>query len=268
MKTVLIVFFGVVIGQLIFRLALRFDENLRKRKEDELEHLKRVLIKDKIRKDILGEKKWSVTDYLSRMEKAWDKIQKERPEPYKLTLWLGQNGLRLNDDGTTEWVKKEEKKRLQYDPAGGQGGAGTTCYVSVQQSEMVKEQIEQNKEILKVLGGNAEVEELERTLRLGAYKTNCKNAYCCPIKICRTGEVMDAIIEPHEIEGPKCGRNAKGEIVRDYIGVKHKVITIKPIPMETQKLLDEELFTYITIMGDQEKTIEVYLGNSHTLIEK
>lgn len=268
MKTVLTVFLGVCIGQLIFKLVLRWYEKRRKRKEDELEHLKIVLIKDKIRKDILGEKKWSVTDYLSHMEEAWDKIQKEKPEPYKLTLWWGQNGLRLNDDGTTEWIKKEEKKRLQYDPAGGQGGVGATCYVSMQQLEMVQAQIEKNKGIIKVLCGNAEVEDLERTLRLGAYKTNCKNAYYCPIKICRTGEVMDAIIEPHEIDGTKCGRNIRGEIVIDCIGVKHKVITIKPIPLETQAVICEETFTYITIMDGTNKTIEMYLGNSHTLVEK
>lgn len=44
-------------------------------------------------------------------------LYKDR-EPYQLTLWWGDNGLRFNEDGTTKWINKNpaifEAKKLDY----------------------------------------------------------------------------------------------------------------------------------------------------------
>ena len=37
--------------------------------------------------------------------------EKERREPYIITLWLGLDGLRINEDGSYEWVDRRPKKQ-------------------------------------------------------------------------------------------------------------------------------------------------------------
>lgn len=55
---------------------------------------------------------FSVSKYMDRLEKAGIEIMAEaekRPE-YQLVLWAGLDGLRMNEDGTTEWIRREEEK--------------------------------------------------------------------------------------------------------------------------------------------------------------
>lgn len=65
---------------------------------------------------------FSVSDYLERIEKAGIEIarEQEKQEPYQLVLWLVVEGLRLNEDGTTEWIRREEDKHkpisVSYSP--------------------------------------------------------------------------------------------------------------------------------------------------------
>lgn len=55
---------------------------------------------------------FSVSDYLQRIQCLSDELQheKEQSDNYRLVLWWGINGLKLNVDGTSEWIKKESKK--------------------------------------------------------------------------------------------------------------------------------------------------------------
>lgn len=50
---------------------------------------------------------FSVSDYMDRMEKAGIEIMQERQQSsrYQIVLWAGLDGLRLNDDGTTTWIR-------------------------------------------------------------------------------------------------------------------------------------------------------------------
>lgn len=58
---------------------------------------------------------FSVSKYYERIEQESIKImQKKYNEPaYILTLWAGNDGLRLNKDGTTEWIKRGEEIKKQ-----------------------------------------------------------------------------------------------------------------------------------------------------------
>lgn len=60
---------------------------------------------------------FSPSQYMDRIEKENIKIlqDREKQEPYTIILWLNLQGLRLNDDGSFEWierVKKEENEIL------------------------------------------------------------------------------------------------------------------------------------------------------------
>lgn len=51
-------------------------------------------------------KPFSVTEYLDRMERESLKLA-ERRKKYLIVLWWGFDGLRLNEDGTTEWISRK-----------------------------------------------------------------------------------------------------------------------------------------------------------------
>lgn len=55
---------------------------------------------------------FSVPEYLDRIEKLSLKLQseKESKEPYLITLRIGYDELRLNEDGSFEWIDKRPKK--------------------------------------------------------------------------------------------------------------------------------------------------------------
>lgn len=53
---------------------------------------------------------FSVSEYLSRIEQAaLDILESMKPIDKTITLWWGLDGLRLNEDGTTEWVSRKKK---------------------------------------------------------------------------------------------------------------------------------------------------------------
>lgn len=58
---------------------------------------------------------WSVTEYLSRIEEAsLDILETQTPIDIdkSITLWWGLDGLRLNEDGTFEWISRKKSKPI------------------------------------------------------------------------------------------------------------------------------------------------------------
>lgn len=57
---------------------------------------------------------FSISDYLSRRERTILDLmeQREKEEPYVITLWLGLDGLQLNEDGSTEWIRRTANNDL------------------------------------------------------------------------------------------------------------------------------------------------------------
>lgn len=53
---------------------------------------------------------FSHIDYLSRIETLCETLWQEPHEKYVLILWWGLDGLRLNENGTREWVNKAKPK--------------------------------------------------------------------------------------------------------------------------------------------------------------
>lgn len=53
---------------------------------------------------------FSASEYLDRIEQESIRLQKERErEPqHNLTLWIGLDGLRMDDDGTLQWIRRQE----------------------------------------------------------------------------------------------------------------------------------------------------------------
>ena len=51
---------------------------------------------------------FSVTKYLGRIEEECVRLSMVKPDDYILVLWAGQDGLKLNKDGSMEWVKKSK----------------------------------------------------------------------------------------------------------------------------------------------------------------
>lgn len=99
-----------------------------------------------------NKKLFCVSAYLDRIEKAWIEIlQESEKEPKtEFVLWLGLDGLRINDDGTSEWISRRDPKQLDtgvfsqplnmqnavhYGCGGGSGTGGTggdgTVYLTV-----------------------------------------------------------------------------------------------------------------------------------------
>lgn len=61
--------------------------------------------------------KCSVFEYLSRIEAAHlDILENIVPTDKTITLWWGLDGLRLNEDGTMEWVSRKKKRTSESAP--------------------------------------------------------------------------------------------------------------------------------------------------------
>lgn len=78
--------------------------------------------KETERKPVAHVSDFSPSDYMGRIEKTAVEIMQEaqkRPK-YQLVLWAGLDGLRLNEDGTSEWIRREEEKQkavsVSYSP--------------------------------------------------------------------------------------------------------------------------------------------------------
>lgn len=61
---------------------------------------------------------FSISEYLSRIERAHlDILEGLEPVSKDITLWIGLDGLRLNEDGTMEWVsRKKPVENVVYQP--------------------------------------------------------------------------------------------------------------------------------------------------------
>lgn len=59
-------------------------------------------------------KPFSVSEYMDRREKVMMDILKDKKEPYCVTLWWNYDGLRMNEDGTMEWISKKPKEPPKY----------------------------------------------------------------------------------------------------------------------------------------------------------
>lgn len=69
--------------------------------------------KEEREKEEIQTNPWIVSEYLSRIEKASVEIlSQKKPVDQIIILWWGLDGLRLNEDGSTEWIsrKKPDKK--------------------------------------------------------------------------------------------------------------------------------------------------------------
>lgn len=55
-----------------------------------------------------------ISEYYDQMEKAaLDILEHQEPVDQTIILWWGLDGLRLNDDGTLEWVRRKKQKPVQ-----------------------------------------------------------------------------------------------------------------------------------------------------------
>ena len=55
-----------------------------------------------------------VSEYYDRMEQvALDILENQEPVDQTIILWCGLDGLRLNEDGTLEWVSRRKTKPVQ-----------------------------------------------------------------------------------------------------------------------------------------------------------
>lgn len=90
---VFIPFFTILIGLLICCLIYMSVDD--KRRKQELEYLEKT-----------QENQFSVTEYYNRIEQESIKLS-ERKCQYLIVLWWGNDGLRLNEDGTTEWINRK-----------------------------------------------------------------------------------------------------------------------------------------------------------------
>lgn len=75
-------------------------------------------IHDKIQREQIRHqektKPFIVSEYYDRMEKAaLDILETQEPVDQTLILWWGMDGLRLNEDGTMEWVSRKKQKPVQ-----------------------------------------------------------------------------------------------------------------------------------------------------------
>lgn len=75
---------------------------------------------------------FSPSAYMGRIEKAAVEIMQEaeKKPKYQLVLWAGLDGLRLNDDGTSTWIRREEDKPKAVAPVQS-GGFVSEIYCDV-----------------------------------------------------------------------------------------------------------------------------------------
>lgn len=61
---------------------------------------------------------FKISEYLSRIERSYlDMLENLQPIDKTITLWIGLEGLRLNEDGTTEWLsRKNPAENVFYQP--------------------------------------------------------------------------------------------------------------------------------------------------------
>lgn len=77
---------------------------------------------------------WTVSGYYDRMEKAaLDIARKRKPDDKIIILWLVVDGLRLNENGELEWIKRETEtanQNVSYQPQQGINNVSPCFYPS------------------------------------------------------------------------------------------------------------------------------------------
>lgn len=128
----------------LYVLVIKIKERIHKEKEKA----------EKIRSLSIHVEPFSLTAYFDRTEKLYISLLEEaenfKPEP--IILWWGIDGLRLNDDGTTEWVRKEPIQEQKYGSwhesgfgcAGGIGNYIASDYSVLQDLDRIKNIISNN----------------------------------------------------------------------------------------------------------------------------
>lgn len=106
------IFFVATVGIIVaLIIESRVDKEMEKRREILINQVKSVCLESDTR--------FSVSGHFDRMERESQRIRDEikSKEPYVLVLWWGDDGLRLNADGTTEWIdKRPHPQPFRYDP--------------------------------------------------------------------------------------------------------------------------------------------------------
>lgn len=88
-----------------FLIAIIAERRKDKKRRDELQQFLMATI---------SQKPFSVTEYLDRMEREFLKIA-DKSDKYLIVLWWGFDGLRLNEDGTAEWISRKPAPPPQID---------------------------------------------------------------------------------------------------------------------------------------------------------
>lgn len=58
--------------------------------------------------------RFRVSEYLDRIEQVHLEIlEQQKPVNHEFVLWWGLDGLRLNEDGTTEWITRKKPELVQ-----------------------------------------------------------------------------------------------------------------------------------------------------------
>lgn len=59
---------------------------------------------------------FSVSQYFERAEKAYlDTLEEQEPFKYEIVLWWGFDGIRLNRDGSTEWISRKQEQTTKQE---------------------------------------------------------------------------------------------------------------------------------------------------------
>lgn len=94
---------------------------------------------------------FSVPAYFARMEKATlDILQKQEPIDKTIILWWGLDGLRLNEDGTLEWISRKKPKLVNQD----------ISYQMCQSSQPIQTGFQQARWVDQAQSTRAQIEEL------------------------------------------------------------------------------------------------------------
>lgn len=99
-------------------LTISFWENLKRIISTSFWHLcTAVFFWRKRKSDIkITNSNFSVDSYLEDIEKVYLSIleEQEKQDPYRITLWWGLDGCRLNDAGEVEWINRRKKPKASY----------------------------------------------------------------------------------------------------------------------------------------------------------
>lgn len=84
---------------------------------------------EQMRSFSISEEPFSLSSYFDRIEKLHIQLLEESKnrEPYQITLRFGVDVLRLNEDGTTEWIRNDPEPIKQIESLHEAGSGGAVC---------------------------------------------------------------------------------------------------------------------------------------------